>query len=39
MKTAVRLFSLISPTSAFREEKDNIEHPHQEGADVPNDVP
>ena len=39
MKTAVRSFSLISPTSSLREGKDNIEHPHQEGADVPNDVP
>ena len=38
MKTAVRSFSLISPTSSFREGKDNIEHPHQEGADVPIDV-
>ena len=37
MKTAVRSFSLISPTSSFREGKDNIEHPHQEGADVPID--
>ena len=39
MKTAVRSFSLISPTLSFREGKDNIEHPHQEGADVPIDVP
>ena len=38
MKTAVRSFSLISPTSSFREGKDNIEHPHREGADVPIDV-
>ena len=39
MKTAVKSFSLISPTSSFREGKDNIEHPHQEGVDVPIDIP